>query len=147
MRFGRRALLLLLALWLPASMALAAGQEATIRSSYKHGPKAFHSVGVIMSYVDGKSPGGFWRFGPTTKIPSGNHSFLLSIVFFRGFIKGQHDAEVTVEATILPGHKYQTVASNDGKKVEAWIIEMASGKRVSTVGTVTKYTVCHPPYC
>ena len=68
MRMGRVVSMILLALWLPISMALAAGPQVTIDASYKHEKKFMHSIGVTVTNIVGKKPyrGGFWDTTPAT---------------------------------------------------------------------------------
>jgi len=148
MRFCRLVLILLTSLWLVVSMALAAGQEVTIRGSYKHEKKFMHSVGVSPTNVDGRKPttGGFWDSGPAG-YPVGKHRIGLAVVVFSGLLSGKGNARTEVVATLTPGRKYQAVGSNDGKKVQAWIIDMGSKKRVSTIATVTDISWCNPQWC
>jgi len=148
MRFCRLVLFLFIALWLPASLVLAAGQEVIIRASYKHEKKFMHSVGVHAFNYDGKKPrrGGFWDSSPA-RYPVGKHRIGLAVVVFSGLLSGKGNGQTEVVATLAPGRKYEAVGSNDGKKVQAWIIDMGSKKRVSTIGTVTDITWCNPQWC
>ena len=148
MRFARHAVLFLLVSWLPVSLALAAGPQVTIDASYKHEKKFMHSIGVTVTNIVGKKPyrGGFWDTTPATW-PVGKHRFGLNVVVFSGLLSGKGNARAEVVATLAPGRKYKAVGSNDGKKVQVWIIDMGSNKRVSTIAKVTDISWCNPQWC
>lgn len=148
MHFGRLVLLSLLAFSMSVSLAFAAGQEVTIDASYKFEKKFMHSVGASPTSVDGKKPytGGFWDSGPA-KFPVGKHRIGLAVVVFSGLFSGKGNARAEVVATLTPGRKYQAVGSNDGKKVQVWIIDLGSKKRVSTIANVTDISWCNPQWC
>ena len=97
MRFGRVALLLLFALWLPVSMARAAGPEVTIDASYKFEKKFMHSIGVHVFNMDGQKTGrgGFWDSTPA-RWPVGKHRFGLAVVLFSGLFSGKGNARAEV---------------------------------------------------
>jgi len=148
MRFARLALLFLLALWLPVSLALAAGPGVTIDGTYKHEKKFMHSIGVHVISMDGQKPrrGGFFDSSPV-RWQTGKHRFGLAVVVFSGLFSGKGNARAEVVATLAPGRKYKAVGSNDGKKVQVWIIDMGSNKRVSTIANVTDISWCNPQWC
>ena len=148
MRFSRYVLLCLMALWLPVTMASAAGPEVTIDASYKHEKKFMHSIGVHVATMDGQKPrrSGFWDSSPV-RWPAGKHRFGLAVVVFSGLLSGKGNARAEVVATLVAGRKYKAVGSNDGKKVQVWIIDMGSKKRVSTIANVTDISWCNPQWC
>lgn len=148
MRLGRLTLLLFVGLCLAVPTALAAGPEVTIDASYKHEKKFMHSIGVTVTNIVRKKPyrGGFWDTTPETW-PVGKHRFGLAVVVFSGLLSGKGNARAEVVATLVAGRKYRAVGSNDGKKVQVWIIDMGSKKRVSTIADVTDISWCNPQWC
>ena len=123
--YGPTVSMILLALWLPVSMALAAGPQVTIDSSYKHEKKFMRGIGVtVTKNMVGKKPyrGGFWDTTPAAW--AGRQASLRPScrpVQRFAFRQGQCTSRGDSPPTAVGGEMTE-------KKVQVWIIDMGSKK-------------------
>jgi len=125
------------------SSPLLAANKATARILWTATP--FHGVSVVTALVDGKSAVPFFslNLGNKIDVAAGTHSFLLSASFPRGFLRGLGVGKATVKANLAAGGTYQSVGAASGDLITVWLIDVKSGQRISSVGSV-KYSVCTP---
>ncbi len=113
---------------------------ARINASYV----PFRGVTVIMSAMDGKRGPDVIRVGLlNADVTPGAHTFQLGSNFTKGLFGGISTSSASVVATVKPGVQYKAVGKVVGKEVQVWLIEMKSGKRISTVGSAP-YSICYP---
>ena len=76
-------------------------------------------------------------------VTPGEHTFLLASNFTKDLFGGISTSNTTVAATVRAGVQYKAVGKVVGKEVQVWLIEMKSGKRISTVGSAP-YSTSYP---
>jgi hypothetical protein len=88
--------------------------------------------------VDGK----FVRppfFGRYREVPAGQHTYTIMVEFHRGFDRYRVFAKTS--ASLQPDRKYKASGRVEEASVSVWIIDEASGKPVSPVGSAP-YKFC-----
>jgi len=114
--------------------------KARINATYT----PFRGVSVIPADMDGKRGPDWIRVGLlNADVTPGEHTFSLASTFTKGPFGGISTSRASVAATVRAGFQYKAIGKVVGKEVQVWLIEMKSGKRISTVGSAP-YSTCYP---
>jgi len=113
---------------------------ARINASYT----PFRGVTVIPVEMDGKRGSDWIRVGLlNADVTPGKHTFLLGSNFTKGLFGGISTSRATVTAVVRAGVQYKAVGKVVGDQVQVWLIELKSGKRISSLGSAP-YSTCYP---